>query len=341
MNNFCLFVGSKKFEYNNIFLSCIFDLLYNYIKENSNESSFSIEIPEDFSESDYCDSFQVIFDILRGCGLIIHPDNLTIFSKIADQLGIQFITNIIQNINHASSTVEETFESFCNQSVDDPSFDIAVSILAQNLSNIDQTKLLSLPLIKLDYLFQSDSLYIPNEDFIFQFYLNILKNNYSALTLLQYIHLYAVSSDLLLLFLNQIHVQELTSEFFDVLKSRLSFPVFDPSDIELPSGRWQNQTFCRSEKEREQLIKAVENISKQLKSSNENDDEILFQNEHLKSENQDLRLQLSNLQQKLSSLQQDYQNNIEDIKSNLNTKSEELMNRLKVNQMKFNHLMKK
>jgi hypothetical protein len=85
-------------------------------------------------ETEYLEAFQSIYDFLRGCGLIISFEKVDLYLLIANQLEIEFLQKIDQQFSKTPETVEDALKVLQEESEGDSSFEIAVSILAQNLS---------------------------------------------------------------------------------------------------------------------------------------------------------------------------------------------------------------
>lgn len=254
LNNFCLLIESEKFECNSAYACCLFDQIFNIVKENSDESFYQISVPENFSESEYISIFYSIFNVLRGCSLIFSSEKTDLYYSISDQLKISIL-------NKVPVTVEESFELLINENENNPYFEIAVSILAKNFSTIDKEKLLSLPISKVIFLFQSESISVPNEDCLFSLFCEVYQSNHIAILLLKYLHLYAVNSDLLLSFINQIPINELTLEVIETIKTRLSFDTSSSPENICPSERWETQISQRNDSKNQHLIEQLEKNS--------------------------------------------------------------------------------
>lgn len=158
-------------------------------------------------------------------------------------------------------TLEQAFNVvFLN--VQDLSFHLAVDFLAQNFVSIDRKDFLRLQLSAIEAIFSSQSLLLPNEDYIFQIFLFLLDQDRNSISLARYIHLYAVSSTLLTSFLTSIALRDLEEEFFANIKKRLSFPILISDGLDFPQTRWSNQRFFSQHPEKDlELAIIIDSLS--------------------------------------------------------------------------------
>lgn len=219
-------------------------LFFDLVAEKSDQAMIRLTMKPELLES-----FVSVFRLLSG-------DPVFLTSMVIETL--RFLHSSFLKI---PDTVEQAFEIIFLGS-QDLSFDLAIDFLAKNFILIEKKDLLKMRLSVVEAIFSSPSLFLPNEDVLFESFLFLLKHNKDSICLAKYIHLYAVSSTLLAPFLNDISLRDVEEELFNCLKTRLCFSVIISNEVELPLRRWSDQHFLSNFSEKDcELNSLIDSLS--------------------------------------------------------------------------------
>jgi hypothetical protein len=129
-------------------------------------------------------------------------------------------------------------------------------IMIHHFSDIRPGQFLKLPNFVLEKLFQSPQLQVDDEDFLFNLVVDLIGRDPSRKTLLKSIYFPGVSSFRLINFFTNFPPEEIDSDLFESLKTRLFCEVYLPNSI--PPSRWRNSLTPRSKEEIESIFQFLQ-----------------------------------------------------------------------------------
>jgi len=134
------------------------------------------------------------------------------------------------NISTPDFRKEIPLKDVIPQLIDKLSFEInpseEITIIAQNIHKFDYQSLSTLQYEILEKILSNPRLIVPEENWLFEFLLSLIINGGTKyVNLLSFIRFQYVSTDNIEKMLKTIHLNDMGSEVFDALKSRLILPV--------------------------------------------------------------------------------------------------------------------
>lgn len=290
--DFCLIINEKKFECNKLYACCVSDLVYRFVQENPRQSSIILSV-----SPEVCQLLFPVLNLLLGSPLFQSSSILQAFSF----LQVSFV--------EVPNSVSQAFEILA---FDKNSSQLAVDFLAQNFSSIEKKDFSRISLEKVCRIFASEALFLPNENFLFEIFFDLFRDDPRSISLIKYIHLYAVDSAILTSFLNTLTSRDLTDDIFDVFKKRSSFPVLISEGFKLPSKRWANQAILAQNHEKKFTIFQNLDDSYDLKKKN-------------LVESQQLKERVEQLEKEKSELISYYENKLEECQKSFNEEKDKYL----------------
>jgi hypothetical protein len=249
-------------------------------------------------------------DVFQGLPFYFEKYSLESLSCIIQLFKLSSLSQFISENLPSPQNIQEVLEFLSNHSWEFyPSiFDESIAILIQQFSEIRIDQFLKLSNFVLEKLLQSPQLRLDNEDTLFSLVVELIGRDPNRKVLLKLIYFPGVSTAHLIQFFNNFPVEEIDSDLFDSLKTRLFCDILLPNSI--PSSRWQNLPTFRSKEEIDQifqilqdhfnnpsnqveLIKTLIKENKEMKNQLQN---VGKEKEELKKENVQLKNQLQNVQ---------------------------------------------
>jgi hypothetical protein len=151
---------------------------------------------------------------------------------------LQFISTQIQISQTLPSCL--TFLSHVGSDILNEQFQSYLIFLISNIENISIDHLNSLPNFILDQILNSETLIVPNEDFLFHLITQLISLNKNRIILLKYIQFQFVSADLLTRFFQNFSSFDLDFDVFESLKPRLFSEILVITDSKQDGKKLQN-----------------------------------------------------------------------------------------------------
>lgn len=219
LNNFTLAINEHYFDINFSLLACISD---NFFLIKSPGTEFICSIPQN-----HVSCFLDFMKLFEG-----NPFHYSKFDKsslyfLFDMFQLTCFSNFLpskdppQSINDSIYFLAQfnfsTFETGILQLLEN---------IISNIINVSVEQLLPLPSSHLYYIFSSDKLVVPNEDFLLSLIVDLIGHNSNLNFLLQTVHYEYVSSSFLKSIFDKLSFEEIDFQLFEALKQRLLSNAF-------------------------------------------------------------------------------------------------------------------
>jgi hypothetical protein len=241
LQQFNLIVDSQIFKINFDLFCCLSN---HFFEIKGRENTFICSIPDNHLEC-----FHQLMLIFEGQPFIFEDEHFSSLMFLIDYFGFYDLLSIIKPFFLFSQNLEESIyflsKPYC-YGFSQP-FDHSFSNLVQSINQIAFEQFQQFDNFILISIFSSRTLRIPNEDFLFQFIIEMMNIDINKKILLQTIHFSFVSSNMLINFFQDYFLDDLDSYCFENLKERLFCDIAKPN-TEIPIGRWsQNSHFISRE----------------------------------------------------------------------------------------------
>jgi hypothetical protein len=248
-NDSVITINNQRFYFNSSLFSCISDKKQE-IKEIR-------EIKEISISEEHFPCFVSFFDIFKGFSFEVEYYNSSSFLCLIDTFNLSCLFERVFGEISQLKTISEaiTFLSyfgFENKRFEEYSKS-CLSFLVNNFERISFEYFDEMSNEQVQILFSSSEIQMENEDFLFEIILNMIEKKFSRIILIQSVFLGFVSYSLLKEFIENIPIDKVYFEIFEMLQERLYSEC--PSNY---SDRWRNQKSILSGEEFseiDQLIK--------------------------------------------------------------------------------------
>jgi hypothetical protein len=241
LNDFQLMINGKSFGINFSLFCCVSD---KFQAMNHQEQELRLTIPDQ-----HLPCLISFLDIFKGLPFYFEnysPESVSYFIHL---FGLSSLAQFIYENCPSPQNIQEVLEFLSSHSCEfyPNIFDESLTILIRHFSEIRTDQILKLSNFILGKLFQSPQFLVDNEDTLFDLVVELIERDPNRKILLKYVYFPGVSSSHLINFLNNFPIEEIDSDLFESIKTRLFCEVLQPNSV--PSLRWRNlPTFLSKEK---------------------------------------------------------------------------------------------
>jgi hypothetical protein len=220
---------------------------------NHQEKELHLAIP-----NQYPPCFFSFLDIFKGRYFYFQNHSLESVPYIIHLFELSSLSQFICENLPSPQNIQEALEFLSNLSCHfyGNIFDKNLEILIQHFPEIRPDQFLKFSNFVLEKLLQSPKLQVDNEDILFNLIVELITRDSSRKILLKSIYFPAVSTSHLINFFNSFPAEEVDSDLFESLKTRLFCEVLQPNS--LPPFRWRNHPTFRSKEDIDQIFKLLQ-----------------------------------------------------------------------------------
>jgi hypothetical protein len=142
-------------------------------------------------------------------------------------------------------------------------------------------------------LFQSPQLQVENEDVLFNLVTDLIGRDPNRKILLKLIYFPGVSTEHLVNFFSNFPADEIDSDLFESIKTRLFCDIFQPNS--LPPSRCRNPPTFRSKEEIDKIFQLLQDHFQETSNPVELIETLLRENEEMKNQIQQQNKEIENL----------------------------------------------
>jgi hypothetical protein len=225
MNDFRILLNNDEIKCNHIFASLISNKILNQIKEHPNLDFI------DFSHYRFPVFIKMFFGILKGNKIEINEHNL------------EHIYDTMHFLEFSSDSIKSFFQNS------------SLSFISNDISQIP-----SIPIYSIDNILSSHFLHLRNENQLFEFVQNLIKENRESLNFLRYVYFGLVENNHLINLINSIEFNEIDHCLFEHLRSSFLSNYFfsfeseiDCKDHQMPLFSEDIEEYFEEEKENKEI----------------------------------------------------------------------------------------
>jgi FtsZ-binding cell division protein ZapB len=304
-------LNGKSFGINFSLFCCVSD---KFQTMSLQEEELSLTIP-----NQHLPCFISFLDIFKGLPFYFEKYSLESVSYLIHLLGLSSLSQFICENFPSPQNIQEALEFLSNHSCQfyPNIFDESMKILIYHFSEIRTAQFLKLSNFVLEKLFQSPQLKVDNEDILFNLVVDLIGRDPNKKILIRCIFFPGVSSSHLTNFFNNFPAEEIDSDLFESLKTRLFCDIYFPHSI-LPL-RWLNPPIFHSKEEIDsifqllqyhfqQTINPVQLIQPVINKKYEMKKTIQKMEINFKNEKENMTTQLQNVQNEKENMKNELQN---------------------------------
>jgi hypothetical protein len=205
-------------------------------------------------------------DIFQGLPFYFENYSLESVSYLINLFGLSSLSRFICVNLPSPKNLPEALDFLSNHSCEfyPKIFNESIEILIQHFSGIRPEQFLKLSNFVLEKVFQSPQLQVDNEDFLFDLAVDLIGRDPNRKSLLKTIYFPGVSVSRLFNFFNNFPAEEIDSDLFESLKTRLFCEVYQSNS--LPSKRWRNHPTILSKEEIDKIFQMIQDHLHQTKN---------------------------------------------------------------------------
>jgi hypothetical protein len=157
-----------------------------------------------------------------------------------------------------------------------------MALLTRHFSEISIDQFLKLSNFILEKLFQSSQFQVENEDVLFNLVADLIGRDSKRKILLKLIYFPSVSTEHIVNFFSNFPADEIDSDLFESIKTRLFCDIFQPNS--LPPSRWRSPPAFRSKEEIDKIFQLLQDYFQETSNPVELIKTLLRENEKMKNQ---------------------------------------------------------
>ena len=220
--DFYFIINQEIYPVNKLFADTISPYINNIHKSDFTVDTFEIEC--DFDETE----FEAIIGLSKGEAIdatkIDIDHMLYFFNKLGNSTFLSWILSQFGDLN-----IDNAVDILKLKISNSLPYQKELEFVAQNLFNFNEEILYNIDLEVLSMILSCKELYIPTEEYLFNFIINKINEDSSFISLLEFVEFRNLSVESILRFSDSINFEELNISIWKCLMKRLSCEIIPPS----------------------------------------------------------------------------------------------------------------